>query len=55
MTAPSLDAAKAQGAVFAYGNAQNASGRFWEETRSKFPDDIARLKALIAEVEKKHG
>ena len=31
-------------AVFAYGNAQNASGRFWEETRSKFPDDIARLR-----------
>jgi cytosine/adenosine deaminase-related metal-dependent hydrolase len=31
-------------AVFAYGNAQNETGRFWEATASKFPDDIARLR-----------
>jgi 5-methylthioadenosine/S-adenosylhomocysteine deaminase len=31
-------------AVFGYGNAQNATGRFWEETSSKYPDDIARLR-----------
>jgi cytosine/adenosine deaminase-related metal-dependent hydrolase len=30
--------------VFGYGNAQNASGRFWEETSSKYPEDIARLR-----------
>ena len=31
-------------AVFGYGNAQNASGRFWEVTESKYPDDIGRLR-----------
>jgi 5-methylthioadenosine/S-adenosylhomocysteine deaminase len=31
-------------AVFAYGNAQNDTGRFWEVSSSKFPDDIARLR-----------
>jgi 5-methylthioadenosine/S-adenosylhomocysteine deaminase len=31
-------------AVFAYGNAQNETGRFWEATASKYPDDIARLR-----------
>jgi 5-methylthioadenosine/S-adenosylhomocysteine deaminase len=31
-------------AVFAYGNAQNETGRFWEVATSKFPDDIARLR-----------
>jgi cytosine/adenosine deaminase-related metal-dependent hydrolase len=31
-------------AVFAYGNGQNDTGRFWEIGTSKFPDDIARLR-----------
>jgi 5-methylthioadenosine/S-adenosylhomocysteine deaminase len=31
-------------AVFAYGNAQTADGRWWEAKGSKFPDDIARLR-----------
>lgn len=31
-------------AVFAYGNAQNETGRFWEVTTSRFPEDIARLR-----------
>jgi 5-methylthioadenosine/S-adenosylhomocysteine deaminase len=31
-------------AVFAYGNPQNATGRYWEETGHKFPGDIARLR-----------
>ncbi|MFL5064464.1 MAG: amidohydrolase family protein [Xanthobacteraceae bacterium] len=31
-------------AVFAYGNPQNETGRFWEMTGHKFPDDIARLR-----------
>ncbi len=31
-------------AVFAYGNAQNETGRFWEATASKYPDDIGRLR-----------
>lgn len=31
-------------AVFAYGNAQNATGRYWEVAESKFPGDIARLR-----------
>jgi cytosine/adenosine deaminase-related metal-dependent hydrolase len=31
-------------AVFAYGNAQTADGRWWEAKGSKFPGDIARLR-----------
>jgi 5-methylthioadenosine/S-adenosylhomocysteine deaminase len=31
-------------AVFAYGNPQNETGRYWEMTGHKFPDDIARLR-----------
>jgi 5-methylthioadenosine/S-adenosylhomocysteine deaminase len=31
-------------AVFAYGNAQTADGRWWEAKGAKFPDDIARLR-----------
>lgn len=31
-------------AVFAYGNGENESGRYWEMTTSKFPGDIARLR-----------
>lgn len=31
-------------AVFAYGNGQNETGRYWEIAGSKFPDDIARLR-----------
>jgi 5-methylthioadenosine/S-adenosylhomocysteine deaminase len=31
-------------AVFAYGNPQNATGRYWEEKEHKFPGDIARLR-----------
>jgi 5-methylthioadenosine/S-adenosylhomocysteine deaminase len=31
-------------AVFAYGNAQTADGRWWEAKNSRFPDDIARLR-----------
>ena len=31
-------------AVFAYGNPQNDTGRFWEMKGHKFPDDIARLR-----------
>jgi 5-methylthioadenosine/S-adenosylhomocysteine deaminase len=31
-------------AVFAYGNAQTADGRWWEAEGSKYPDDIARLR-----------
>jgi 5-methylthioadenosine/S-adenosylhomocysteine deaminase len=31
-------------AVFAYGNPQNETGRFWEMQGHKFPDDIARLR-----------
>jgi 5-methylthioadenosine/S-adenosylhomocysteine deaminase len=31
-------------AVFAYGNGQNETGRYWEITTSKFPGDIARLR-----------
>jgi len=31
-------------AVFAYGAGQNESGRVWEITTSKYPDDIARLR-----------
>jgi 5-methylthioadenosine/S-adenosylhomocysteine deaminase len=31
-------------AVFAYGNPQNANGRYWEEKEHRFPGDIARLK-----------
>ncbi len=31
-------------AVFAYGNAQTADGRWWEAKDSKFPGDIARLR-----------
>src|SRR5215468_1210803 len=31
-------------AVFAYGNPQNATGRYWEETGHKYPGDIARLR-----------
>jgi 5-methylthioadenosine/S-adenosylhomocysteine deaminase len=31
-------------AVFAYGNPQNETGRFWEMKGHKFPDDIARLR-----------
>jgi cytosine/adenosine deaminase-related metal-dependent hydrolase len=31
-------------AVFAYGNGQNETGRFWEIATSKFPGDIARLR-----------
>jgi len=31
-------------AVFAYGNAQTADGRWWEAKGSKYPDDIARLR-----------
>jgi 5-methylthioadenosine/S-adenosylhomocysteine deaminase len=31
-------------AVFAYGNAQTADGRWWEAKGSKFPADIARLR-----------
>jgi len=31
-------------AVFAYGNGQNETGRFWEIAGSKFPEDIARLR-----------
>ncbi len=31
-------------AVFAYGNGQNETGRYWEIATSKFPEDIARLR-----------
>jgi len=31
-------------AVFAYGNGQNETGRYWEIPGTKFPDDIARLR-----------
>ena len=31
-------------AVFAYGNPQNTTGRYWEEKGHKYPDDIARLR-----------
>jgi len=31
-------------AVFAYGNGQNETGRYWEIAASKFPGDIARLR-----------
>lgn len=31
-------------AVFGYGNPQTADGKWWEDTRHKFPDDIARLR-----------
>jgi cytosine/adenosine deaminase-related metal-dependent hydrolase len=31
-------------AVFAYGNAQTADGRWWEAKGAKFPGDIARLR-----------
>jgi 5-methylthioadenosine/S-adenosylhomocysteine deaminase len=31
-------------AVFAYGNAQTADGRWWEAKGSRYPDDIARLR-----------
>ncbi len=31
-------------AVFAYGNAQTADGRWWEAKGAKFPSDIARLR-----------
>ena len=31
-------------AVFAYGNAQTADGRWWEAKGAKFPDDMARLR-----------
>ncbi len=31
-------------AVFAYGNGQNETGRYWEIATSKFPGDIARLR-----------
>ena len=31
-------------AIFAYGNAQTADGRWWEAKGAKFPDDIARLR-----------
>jgi len=31
-------------AVFAYGNPQNANGRYWEDKQHRFPADIARLK-----------
>jgi 5-methylthioadenosine/S-adenosylhomocysteine deaminase len=31
-------------AVFAYGNAQTADGRWWEAKSSKYPGDIARLR-----------
>ena len=31
-------------AVFAYGNGENESGRYWEMTTAKFPGDIARLR-----------
>ena len=31
-------------AVFAYGNPQNDTGRFWEMKGHKFPEDIARLR-----------
>jgi 5-methylthioadenosine/S-adenosylhomocysteine deaminase len=31
-------------AVFAYGNPQNETGRYWEMQGHKFPDDIARLR-----------
>jgi 5-methylthioadenosine/S-adenosylhomocysteine deaminase len=31
-------------AVFGYGNPDTASGRFWEDTKHRFPDDIKRLR-----------
>jgi cytosine/adenosine deaminase-related metal-dependent hydrolase len=31
-------------AVFAYGNPQNETGRYWEMKGHKYPDDIARLR-----------
>jgi 5-methylthioadenosine/S-adenosylhomocysteine deaminase len=31
-------------AVFAYGTPQTATGRWWEDTRHKYPDDIVRLR-----------
>jgi cytosine/adenosine deaminase-related metal-dependent hydrolase len=31
-------------AVFAYGNPQNETGRYWEMSGHKYPDDIARLR-----------
>jgi len=31
-------------AVFAYGNGQNETGRFWEMAGAKYPDDIVRLR-----------
>jgi 5-methylthioadenosine/S-adenosylhomocysteine deaminase len=31
-------------AVFAYGNPQNETGRYWEMQGHKYPDDIARLR-----------
>jgi 5-methylthioadenosine/S-adenosylhomocysteine deaminase len=31
-------------AVFAYGNGQNETGRYWEIATSKFPEDIVRLR-----------
>jgi len=31
-------------AVFAYGNGQNETGRYWEIASSKYPGDIARLR-----------
>src|ERR1700730_16186789 len=31
-------------AVFAYGNGQNETGRYWEIATSRFPQDIARLR-----------
>src|SRR3954463_13529956 len=31
-------------AVFAYGNPQNETGRYWEMKGPKYPDDIARLR-----------
>src|SRR6266436_7420780 len=31
-------------AVFAYGNPQNETGRYWEMPGHKYPDDIARLR-----------
>jgi 5-methylthioadenosine/S-adenosylhomocysteine deaminase len=31
-------------AVFAYGNGENETGRYWEIATSKFPGDIARLR-----------
>jgi 5-methylthioadenosine/S-adenosylhomocysteine deaminase len=31
-------------AVFGYGNAQTADGRWWEAKGAKYPDDIARLR-----------